>query len=542
MHRVMTLCLLVTVTVSCRPLSIPCDSQRDCRSEELCYQGTCCTPCNATVDCAGDEACRDGLCVPAATVDDATADDAAVDDAAVDDAAVGDVAVDTQTSDAHAGDLVDARAPDSAGSFDAGVGDSGPRVDGARADAGSGDAAAATPAIKVVLLAGQSNMVGAGLVSELPSGLLAPTTGVYIHDEGEVDATLTGAWVPLAPGFGASLAHVGPELSFGLEIQRLRPRPLWGLIKHAVSATSLGADWDPATGPLYASFIDHARRALAALAPYGRAEVAGLIWMQGESDSFTQADADGYQARLTNFIARVRSDLALPNLPVVVGLISTATEWTYGDRVRAAQTAVADAVAQVGLVETADLPRDLALDPYHYTAAGQVTLGQRFATALGDLLTTSHSFASDFALVNGERNWFYVEHTGSGYVAMTPQADHWQGGSQYSQIAPGVMHPDVNAPELAWLAPGSGRVTVRASVHDADTTCGEGVRVSALVDGQTVVWGPLDLAADAGSPRSFALDLWLGQNQFIGFRTEAGATPWCDLTAWNIELEFAWDE
>jgi hypothetical protein len=415
-----------------------------------------------------------------------------------------------------------------------------PDDDGGAAEA---DVPAGPPAIKVLLLAGQSNMVGLGRLDELPAELATPDTEVLIHAEGQLDAAVAGAWRPLAPGFGVDASRFGPELTAGLAVEARHPGVRWALIKHSIGGTSLAADWDPASGPLYASFREHVPRALAELAAYGPAEVVGLLWMQGESDALTSDDAAAYQARLGAFLGRVREELRLPTLPVVLGLISTDAAWVYQAQVRAAQGAIAAATGQVEVIETADLPRDFdAGDQYHYDTTGQLELGRRFIDGWAALWATHFAQPADFSALQGERNWFYFEWSGTSYAPLAWETDRWRGTSPTCLIAAGAMHPDAAAAELVWVVPASGTVSVRGEVQDADTSCGDGVRVTALLGGTEIVWGPLELPGSDAARHAVAFERHLPQHTVLGFRTEALGNPLCDTTGWSLALDFAWDE
>jgi hypothetical protein len=107
---------------------------------------------------------------------------------------------------------------------------------------------------------------------------------------------------------------------------------------------------------------------------------AGFAWMQGESDATYEPYALAYADNLAHLVARVREETGEPELPVVLGKISTEPYWTYSADVRAAETTVADADPYVFAVETDDLPRNPA-DLAHYDGVSERVMGQRFATA-----------------------------------------------------------------------------------------------------------------------------------------------------------------
>ncbi len=244
----------------------------------------------------------------------------------------------------------------------------------------------------VYLIGGQSNADGRGAVSDLTNGLAAwqspqPDVRIYYanpinHDP--LNPTYNTGWNGLAPGFsvppGFSGAlpstKFGPELSFARTLADSAPSGHLALIKVTQGGTSLSSDWNPASGYMYATFTNITRTALLALTNEGaRYTLRGLIWHQGESDGSSTTEA--YQSMLTNFILAVRRDLGVTNLPVVVGELATNRSIT----VRQAQFNVGEIMPYVGFASSSHLAT-LAADDPHFTAASQLTMGQRMAAAL----------------------------------------------------------------------------------------------------------------------------------------------------------------
>ena len=233
--------------------------------------------------------------------------------------------------------------------------------------------AVAEAAVKVFLLGGQSNMGGAGSVALLESPYDAPQPDVNFWNN------TTNSWGALQPGWGNTSAEFGPELSFGYEMNLAFPDDDIYLVKYAPSSTSLYSDWNPdGSGWCYNNFKSEANAALANLAG-SSPMVAGMIWMQGESDAINgTASASAYEENLTNFIGQVRSDFATQDMPFVVGRIN-AYAWGTPENnnlVRTAQMTVPGVVGQASWFDTDDL---LPLVFGHYITQGQLTLGDRFA-------------------------------------------------------------------------------------------------------------------------------------------------------------------
>jgi hypothetical protein len=225
---------------------------------------------------------------------------------------------------------------------------------------------------RVFLLAGQSNMQGLGYNSELTPPYDAPQTDVSYWSG--------GTWVDLAPGFGYQGDMFGPEVSFGRAIKDALTVDTIHLVKYAVSGTALYNDWAPPSGPQYTGFMNTANAALANLDAAGvDYEIAGILWMQGESDAH-ENQAASYETNLRNFIADMRVRFSDPDLPFIVARVRDYFGGASGQAaiVRAAQVAVADTTAGVEWFDTDTYPLSTA-HPGHYDTQGQLSLGLDFA-------------------------------------------------------------------------------------------------------------------------------------------------------------------
>jgi len=235
--------------------------------------------------------------------------------------------------------------------------------------------AASGEPLPVLVLAGQSNMVGwATKVNDLPPAQRAPQTQVLFYGPDENGST----WGWLVPPTVTD-GRFGPEISLGQTLVQAGRYDLVAQVKYAAAGTNLAVDWNPASGWAYAQLLLRARAALQQLQmayPDRRVFVAGFFWMQGEADAQNAGQAAAYAAHLTGLIAQVRADFNAPALPVFVGRIR-AGQLAYAEEVRQAQAQVAAAVPNVRLIDTDALP--LAPDLLHYTSAGNVALGQAFA-------------------------------------------------------------------------------------------------------------------------------------------------------------------
>jgi hypothetical protein len=244
-----------------------------------------------------------------------------------------------------------------------------------------GVASADQQPLKVFILVGQSNMQGHAHVRTLEHVGMDPKTVPLLRamqgDDGvprvfenisisslSKKGEKTGG---LSTGFGADENKIGPELTFGIYMQRHLGEPIL-IIKTAWGGKSLNTDFrSPSAGPYefnesqienlkkqgkdlaaitaakvkatghyYRQTIEHVRTVLSDIkrvcpnydAKRGY-ELAGFVWFQGWNDmvdrgTYPKRDQSGgydrYTEALVHFIRDVRRDLSAPQLPFVIGV------------------------------------------------------------------------------------------------------------------------------------------------------------------------------------------------------------------------------
>ncbi len=240
--------------------------------------------------------------------------------------------------------------------------------------------------VKVFLLAGQSNMVGTGNITELPSELKAAQQRVIIYTAG----TYSYGWTMLQPGTGASTGTFGPEVSFGRDMSAAFPSETLAIIKVAWIGSALAYDWRPpsaggSVGQYYTTFVNEVRKALAAFPSGNTPEIRGMCWMQGESDASNIYPASEYESNLRCFIQDVRAEFGVQTMPFVIAMIDKTSSWVEYEVVRQAEIAVAASVPYVGIFDT----YGMATDGSHYKPAGLIAMGQEFASSMLGFLTGS---------------------------------------------------------------------------------------------------------------------------------------------------------
>jgi len=299
--------------------------------------------------------------------------------------------------------------------------------------------------IKVFILAGQSNMQGHGNVGpENISGTLshfisssASSDFAYIRNNDGSWATRDDVWVrydhengelladELNIGFGGDDMQIGPELGFGhLLGQHLNEQVL--IIKTCWGGKSLAVDFRPpssggATGPFYQQMMADITSAINNISTEfpqyqgGQVEIAGFTWFQGWNDGEQQSYLDEYEQNLINLISDVRTDLNVPDLPVVIGLtgnggrdIEAGDGWINGlqtqlvpAQIRAVES---NNLTNVAIAETRDFWRDSEVSPepeflHHWNnnAESYLRIGTSFGIKMIELINAAASSSSSSA-------------------------------------------------------------------------------------------------------------------------------------------------
>jgi hypothetical protein len=386
-------------------------------------------------------------------------------------------------------------------------------------------------------MAGQSNMLGQAYTADLASADTQPIPNAEIYFVSPLETNShMKAWLPVAPGFGWHDNRFGPEVGFARRYHELYPDRHLALIKVSEGATELFDLWKAPTGSLYQLLTKTVLEQLQVLGTRGRPEIAGFLWMQGESDGTVLEHANAYRDNLLGMVEHVRVDLALATLPVVAGLIATDCCWTYADTIRKSTTQVSTLAGNMNVVETDDLPMSKS-EVGHYSAAGQIELGARFANTATALLGTRWKFPDRLTAVQNDACFAYRGRTGSDATPMTfdtATAD-WETASGTS-IGKGGMNPGASQQaELAWSAPFAGTFQFTVSVTVPDPVC-LGTRIE-ISDGIHTLWGPWTIAAGRTIMTIFPRDM--EQKDQLYFRTSAGPTfdPSHGTTSWQIDIE-----
>jgi hypothetical protein len=395
------------------------------------------------------------------------------------------------------------------------------------------------PRLTVLVLAGQSNMVGLGYNSELTAAQAAdvPRAHIYLNDSVHNNPNRLN-WTGLRPGFGVTPTRFGPELSFGRHLRELWPDHTIAIIKVAEGATALHDRWAAGTGDLYQLLVAEVEQQMRDLQIEWRPELAGFIWMQGESDAIDRSHANAYATRFEAFISQLRSDLGVPLLPVVSGLIVEQSLWPYAGTVRAGVSGLAESQPMMETAETTDLPLHPD-DPAHHDTAGNLGAGTRLADSLARMYPAQWNFPDDFSSVQGESLWSYHELLPNGTaleLTYDETTQRWNGLDGF--VSETVVRPDhPRVPRISWRAPLGGRVKVTAVMTAAGGEGGDGTEAT-IGTGAHTLWGPALLANGRSIVKTIELDVVQGDLFTFTTGTGPAGNATGDGLEWDITVEY----
>lgn len=284
------------------------------------------------------------------------------------------------------------------------------------------------PAVKVFVLAGQSNMQGHGKVDAEPQqnegkGTLAwlvanpDTRSRFQHLIGkdnawtcrdDVQISFLDRQGDLAPGFGFREGYIGPELGFGQVVGDAFEEKVL-LIKLAWGGKSLAQDFRPPSsggdiGPYFKEVVDRTQAVMrdteAMFPQYAghHLKLVGFGWHQGWNDRVNQGFNDEYEQNLANFVRDIRKAFEAPELPFVIaetGMSGHEETHPRALSLMRAQASVADYDefrGNVAFVGTKDFYRPKELSPsgqaYHWNSNAETyyLIGEAMGNAMLRLL------------------------------------------------------------------------------------------------------------------------------------------------------------
>ncbi len=236
-----------------------------------------------------------------------------------------------------------------------------------------------TKPVKVFILAGQSNMDGCGIGEDLPKKYQSSPTNVVAWDNNKkiwVDLVETTFSIRREKQFG-------PEMAFAHALSAAYPNFTIGIVKTSGGGTKLYNHWLPDSVMYRRCFQNFENATHQLIETKQTYELSGMLWMQGESDSETLEMANAYEKNLTAMFADVRKKTQKPDLPIVMGRISSSllkkTPWVF-DYTKIVQKAQDDVAAQDPHVQIINTDKLSTLeDNTHFDTKAQLKLGKQMA-------------------------------------------------------------------------------------------------------------------------------------------------------------------
>jgi hypothetical protein len=238
----------------------------------------------------------------------------------------------------------------------------------------------------LIALMGQSNMVGQGDLSELPPDFPKNPARIW-------NFTNAYSWEPAKEPLDSPQGQldivsldehpgVGPALAMADVFVASHPSVSVGLIPCAKGGSSI-SQWlkKPDQRPRSTLFGSCVNR-IKTVSPANGTLRAAIFW-QGARDGKTLDGALKWREQFTNFVNDLRSDLNIPDLPVVLIVLGRAEKngklkYPYWDVVREQQRAVD--IPGVRKIEADGYERKE--DGMHFTTKGQLAIGADLAVLL----------------------------------------------------------------------------------------------------------------------------------------------------------------
>lgn len=168
-----------------------------------------------------------------------------------------------------------------------------------------------------------------------------------------------------------------PGMAFGRKMADSTGVPI-GLLPTALGGSNQ-EQWNPdgrekGTSTLYGSMLEYVRRS-------GAKSPAGILWYQGESETWMEALVQSFNDQFMKMVRCMRADLGNPRLPFIYVQLSRVcgmgVEGRLWNTVQEFHRKAAAIIPDSACVAAVDLPLD---DGIHISAHGQDILGARLAT------------------------------------------------------------------------------------------------------------------------------------------------------------------
>ena len=230
-------------------------------------------------------------------------------------------------------------------------------------------------ALKLFILAGQSNMVGSINV-QLSS---FPDDQQTVLDDILFTQNIDNYIEPLGPVQPRQVSNgsrrwAGIELTFGETLLDAGMQNI-AIVKYARNGSSLAVDWEP-DGNLRNNFYNFVDEAIDEITQLGHTlDLEGFIWVQGSGDAHNLERSQDYASNLAQFIGEIEGRYG--DTTTILNRYHADANRTYKEVLRQSQRDLADSDSDLYVVHIDDLA--LNSDFIHFADATELEVGRRLA-------------------------------------------------------------------------------------------------------------------------------------------------------------------
>jgi len=225
---------------------------------------------------------------------------------------------------------------------------------------------------KLILLAGQSNMVGGGKKAQITIPKISDNI-IYYNYGKRMNLEIV------------SDDRFGPEIGIMEELTKHFPNEKFIILKYAVGGASMYG-WSPDRDeekvkvmghPHFGKMSDSLFKYTALAIKDKKVSPTAFVWMQGETDAKYELAGKEYAYNFKKLIEAVRKEYNEKELPIIFGKVNPiASRYPGLLAVQSSQRSIAKDIANAYLVETDGLEK--RSDSLHYSSKGLLGLGHRF--------------------------------------------------------------------------------------------------------------------------------------------------------------------
>ena len=236
--------------------------------------------------------------------------------------------------------------------------------------------------IDLFIMAGQSNMQGwRSDAASYPADRYHLDAKIPFYFKALNYDSTDQKWDTLRPQKGHfAKGHFGPEVTFSRALAKhksLNP----AIFKYSSGGSSIKNDWKQfGKGGLYDDMVNNLKQAIKTLEAEGHTvKPRAIIWVQGESDAYTETLATEYYWHLRRMLTHLRHNvLHLPQIPVILSVDEQHPKVQLYPQVVDAQMRLATENPNMSFVSMIGLEK---YDATHLTAKGTIQQGQRLFSA-----------------------------------------------------------------------------------------------------------------------------------------------------------------